>query len=253
MRQYGLIGKTLGHSFSQTFFQQKFAAENRPDCRYDNFELASIDLLRTFVLQHPDLQGFNVTIPYKKAILPFLDELDPEAQQVGAVNAVRVLRDGQGPRLVGFNTDAEGFRLSLAGAPLPSRALILGTGGATAAVTFVLQRLDVECLLVSRHPDEKQISYAQLTPDIIRQHPLIVNCTPVGMHPHVTDCPPLPYEAITAEHFLYDLIYNPEETLFLREGRLRGARTQNGTRMLHLQAEAAWNIWNQPKRTLCSE
>ena len=182
-----------------------------------------------------------------------MDELDPEAEQIGAVNTVRVLRDGQGPRLVGFNTDAEGFRLSLAGAPLPSRALILGTGGATAAVTFVLQWLDVECLLVSRHPDEKQISYAQLTPDIIRQHPLIVNCTPVGMHPHVTDCPPLPYEAITAEHFLYDLIYNPEETLFLREGRLRGARTQNGTRMLHLQAEAAWNIWNQPKRTLYSE
>ncbi|MCR4738234.1 MAG: shikimate dehydrogenase [Bacteroidales bacterium] len=253
MRQYGLIGKTLGHSFSQAYFQQKFAAENRPDCRYDNFELPTIDFLRTFVLQHPDLQGFNVTIPYKKVILPFLDELDPEAEQIGAVNTVRVLRDGQGPRLVGFNTDAEGFRLSLAGASLPSRALILGTGGATAAVTFVLQRLDVECLLVSRHPDEKQISYAQLTPDIIRQHPLIVNCTPVGMHPHVTDCPPLPYEAITAEHFLYDLIYNPEETLFLREGRLRGARTQNGTRMLHLQAEAAWNIWNQPKRTLYSE
>ncbi len=253
MRQYGLIGKTLGHSFSQTFFQQKFAAENRPDCRYDNFELASIDLLRTFVLQHPDLQGFNVTIPYKKVILPFLDELDPEAEQIGAVNTVRVLRDGQGPRLVGFNTDAEGFRLSLAGAPLPSRALILGTGGATAAVTFVLRQLDVECLLVSRHPDANQFSYGQLTPDLIREHQLIVNCTPVGMFPNIHEQPNLPYSALTDKHFLYDLIYNPEETGFLREGNMRGARTQNGMRMLRLQAEAAWRIWNQPKRTLCSE
>ena len=244
MRQYGLIGKTLGHSFSQTYFQQKFAAENRPDCRYDNFELPAIDHLRTFVLQHPDLQGFNVTIPYKKEILPLLDELDPEAEQIGAVNTVRVLRDGSVIRLIGYNTDVEGFRLSLAGTPLPSRALILGTGGAAAAVTFVLRQLDVTCLTVSRHPNEKQISYAQLTPDIIRQHPLIVNCTPVGMFPHVMDCPPLPYEAITAKHFLYDLIYNPEETPFLREGRLRGARTQNGLPMLRLQAEAAWKIWN---------
>ena len=172
---------------------------------------------------------------------------------MGAVNAVRVLRDGQGLHLIGFNTNVEGFQLSIAGAPIPFRALVLGTGGAAAAVTFVLQQLDVECLLVSRHPDANQVSYEQLTPDIIREHPLIVNSTPVGMFPNIHEKPELPYSALTDKHFLYDLIYNPEETGFLREGNMRGARTQNGMRMLRLQAEAAWKIWNQPKRTLCSE
>lgn len=250
MRQYGLIGKTLGHSFSALYFARKFSAEGRNDCRYELFELSTLERLRTFVKEHPDLQGFNVTIPYKRDILPWLDSIDPEAEEIGAVNTVRVIREEDEVRLVGFNTDAEGFRLSLAGKPLIGSALVLGSGGAAAAVTHTLRQLGVPYHIVSRTPTEGQLSYAQITPDRLSHISLIVNCTPLGTTPDIHSFPPLPYEAITPQHFLYDLVYNPEETAFLREGKLRGARTQNGLQMLYLQADASWRIWNVPIRTL---
>lgn len=250
MRQYGLIGRTLGHSFSKLFFEQKFEKENRFDCCYDLFELPTLDDFSDFLLKNPDLQGFNVTIPYKRSIIPLMDDLDVEAAQVGAVNTVRVFREDQNVRLVGFNTDIEGFRQSLAGKPLPERALILGTGGASAAVKHVLQQLNVTCQMVSRSPQKDMLSYAQVDPECLKKHLWIVNCTPVGMFPNVNDKPVLPYECLTERHFLFDLVYNPEETCFLKEGRMRGAQVQNGLPMLYAQAEAAWKIWNSPTRTI---
>lgn len=244
MRIYGLIGERLGHSFSKRYFEKKFADEKRFDCRYELFELPSIDQLGHLLEAVPDLSGFNVTIPYKQAILPLLDEIDVEAARVGAVNTVCVTRTSGKTKLSGFNTDVEGFRCSMAGMPLPARALVLGTGGAAAAVTFVLNQWNVPFQQVSRHPHNDQLAYSSLTPKLIADHPFIINCTPVGMFPLVDVKPEIPYDYVSIEHFLYDLIYNPLETKFLQEGKSRGARTQNGLRMLHLQAEASWRIWN---------
>lgn len=248
MRQYGLIGKRLGHSFSQRYFEEKFATLGRFDCRYNLFELPSLDGFREFVDAVPDLMGLNVTIPYKQAVMPLLDELDPEAEAVGAVNTVRVWREDGKLRLAGYNTDVEGFRRSLAGHPLPRRALVLGTGGAAAAVTYVLRQWGVEYKMVSRNPSEGQLGYGEITPALLREWSWLINCTPVGMCPEENTCLPLPYEALSEHNFLYDLVYNPEETLFLKRGRERGALTQNGLTMLHLQADAAWEIWNLSRR-----
>lgn len=248
MRQYGLIGKRLGHSFSQRYFEEKFATLGRFDCRYNLFELPSLDGFREFVDAVPDLMGLNVTIPYKQAVMPLLDELDPEAEAMGAVNTVRVWREDGNLRLAGYNTDVEGFRRSLAGHPLPRRALVLGTGGAAAAVTYVLRQWGVEYKMVSRNPSEEQLGYGEITPALLREWPWLINCTPVGMCPEENTCLPLPYEALSEHNFLYDLVYNPEETLFLKRGRERGALTQNGLTMLHLQADAAWEIWNLSRR-----
>lgn len=248
MRQYGLIGKSLGHSFSQRYFEEKFASIGRFDCRYNLYELPSLDGFREFVDAVPDLMGLNVTIPYKQAVMPLLDELDPEAEAVGAVNTVRVRREEGRLRLTGYNTDVEGFRRSLAGHPLPHRALVLGTGGAAAAVTYVLRQWGVEYKMVSRRPTGEQIGYEAITPAMIGEWLWLIHCTPVGMYPDVETCPPVPYEALTGNNFLYDLVYNPEETLFLRRGRERGALTQNGLKMLHLQADAAWEIWNLSRK-----
>ncbi len=248
MRQYGLIGKRLGHSFSQRYFEEKFATLGRFDCRYNLFELPSLDGFREFVDAVPNLMGLNVTIPYKQAVMPLLDELDPEAEAVGAVNTVRVWREDGKLRLAGYNTDVEGFRRSLAGHPLPRRALVLGTGGAAAAVTYVLRQWGVEYKMVSRNPSEGQLGYGEITPALLREWSWLINCTPVGMCPEENTCLPLPYEALSEHNFLYDLVYNPEETLFLKRGRERGALTQNGLTMLHLQADAAWEIWNLSRR-----
>jgi Shikimate 5-dehydrogenase len=248
MRQYGLIGKSLGHSFSQRYFEEKFIALGRFDCRYALYELPEIGQLREFVASIPDLCGFNVTIPYKQSVMPFLDEIDEVAEAVGAVNTVRVLREGGRQRLVGYNTDVEGFRRSLAGQTLPTRALVFGTGGAAAAVVHVLQQWGVEYRMVSRHPSEAVIGYEDVTGAMLKDWPWLVNCTPVGMWPNVEGCLPLPYEALTERNYLYDLVYNPEETLFLQQGGKRGARVQNGLRMLQLQADAALEIWNLSRR-----
>lgn len=248
MRQYGLIGKCLGHSFSQRYFEEKFASLGRFDCRYALYELPSLEGFRDFVASIPDLMGLNVTVPYKQSVMPLLDKLDPEAEAVGAVNTVRVWREEGRLRLEGCNTDVEGFRRSLAGRPLPLRALVLGTGGAAAAVTYVLRQWGVEHKTVSRNPSEGQLGYGEITPTLLKEWPWLINCTPVGMYPDNNTCPPLPYEALSEHNFLYDLVYNPEETLFLRRGRERGALTQNGLTMLHLQADAAWEVWNLSRR-----
>lgn len=244
MRKFGLIGYPLGHSFSANYFRQKFQDAHIRDCYYANYELADIGGLQQ-VLLDPELEGLNVTIPYKEAVLPFLDEPDPVVREMGACNCIRI-RHG---RLYGFNTDVIGFEQSLREKwkPEDRRALILGTGGSSKAVAWVLRKMGIAFLLVSRKPGpEGRLAYEDLNEKIIREHPLIVNCTPLGMHPHTEAMPPIPYEYVGADHYLFDLIYNPPKTVFLKEGEQRGARTKNGADMLKIQADASWAIWNDP-------
>jgi len=243
MRQFGLVGKTLSHSFSKIYFEEKFRREQISDAAYYLFEIPDIQDITSLIQQHPDLVGFNVTIPYKQTIIPYLDALSDEATAVQAVNTVLVQRIDDKFVTKGFNTDIIGFRQSLQGHDLPACALVLGTGGAAAAVTYVLEGLGCRCTSVSR--DEKRgLPYSALTVETIRQHRLIVNCTPLGTCPDINKKPDIPYEGISGEHFLYDLVYNPAETAFLKEGSLRGAKVLNGLSMLHAQAEAAWQLWN---------
>lgn len=243
MSHYGLIGRRLGHSFSQTYFTQKFSQLHLDQHRYDLFELESPTELPALIAAHPDLRGLNVTVPYKELIWPYLDEVAPSAGRVGAVNVIEFQADG---RLVGHNTDYLGFRESvrpfLRGAD-GVRALVLGTGGAAKAVEVALRDLGISYWLVSRDPLRAGLTYDDLTPEVIAGHRLLVNATPLGTYPDVEACPPLPYHQIGEQHFLYDLIYNPTETLFLQKGREAGAQTKNGFEMLCLQAEAAWEIW----------
>lgn len=240
MNLFALIGHPLSHSFSKAYFTEKFEKEGL-DCAYLNFDLEDISQVKTLVTKHPDLKGFNVTIPYKEAIIPFLDLLDPIAAKIGAVNTVKVCSDG---RLQGFNTDVIGFEECLKGIDLPGSALVLGTGGASKAVQYVLRKNHVECHLVSRDSWRGHLTYETLSDEVLESHLLIINATPVGMAPHSDEAPRIPYKAITTQHILFDLIYNPEETLFLRKGRAHGATTLNGLAMLHAQAEASWSIWN---------
>jgi shikimate dehydrogenase len=238
---YGLIGYPLTHSFSPAWFAKKFAAQGI-DATYTAFPLATINDFPAFLQQHPALHGLNVTIPHKETIIPYLGALDITAEKVGAVNCVAI-SDGL---TKGYNTDVIGFKESLV--PLlqsqHTNALVLGTGGASGAVTYVLDELGIEFIKVSRTATTDILTYDALTSDIIRQHTLIINTTPVGMYPHVDDCPQLPYEAIGAQHLLYDLIYNPAETKFLALGKQAGAQIKNGQQMLELQADASWRIWN---------
>ena len=243
MREFGLIGKTLKHSFSQKYFEEKFKREQITDASYSLFELSDINQITGFIRQHPQLVGFNVTIPYKQQIIPYLDELSEEATAVNAVNTVMIERVGGQILTKGHNTDIIGFRESLREVDLPKQALVLGTGGAAAAVTYVLENLGCRCTAISRDP-QRGLPYSALNADIIRQHKFIVNCTPLGTYPNINEKPDIPYEGLSGEHFLYDLVYNPSETAFLKEGILRGAKVQNGLQMLHAQAEASWRIWN---------
>ena len=243
MREFGLIGKTLKHSFSQKYFEEKFKREQITDASYSLLELTDIKQLTEFIRQRPQLVGFNVTIPYKQQIIPYLDELSEEAAAVNAVNTVVIERVGGQILTKGHNTDIIGFRESLREVDLPKQALVLGTGGAAAAVTYVLENLGCRCTAISRDP-QRGLPYSALNADIIRQHKFIVNCTPLGTYPNINEKPDIPYEGLSGEHFLYDLVYNPSETAFLKEGILRGAKVQNGLQMLHAQAEASWRIWN---------
>lgn len=258
MNTYGLIGKSLKHSFSQVFFEEKFKKEGLADCQYRLFELPGISDLSQLLASEPELRGFNVTIPFKKCIVPFLDELSPEAAAIGAVNVVKRVHEVQevkgvnevkgvkrenGVWLKGYNTDAEGFALSLEGVVLPEKALVLGTGGAASAVSFVLRQRGIPLLQVSRTSGHGDLIYAEVTEQVLHEYRFIINCTPVGTLGEPQRLLPLPYEALTPAHFLYDLVYNPEVTPFLEKGKQYGARTQNGLKMLHLQAEAAWRIW----------
>ena len=247
MKYYGLIGFPLSHSFSEKYFAEKFAREGIMGCSYGNFPMEHIGKLREWITTNPELEGLNVTIPFKEKVLDLLDELDNVAAEIRAVNTIKVLRQGGKVILKGFNTDAFGFRASLIPLLKPShtRALILGTGGASKAVKYVLKNLGIDTTYVSRTGvDENRLSYKQLTGEIISKTGVIVNTSPVGMYPHIVECPEIPYEFLTDAHLLYDLIYNPVETRFLTNGRIKGATITNGLQMLHLQAEKSWEIWN---------
>ena len=243
MRQFGLIGRTLSHSFSQTYFTQKFYSLNLVEHEYDLFELAKISDLPALLAANPDLVGLNVTVPYKETVVPYLDDLASSASRVGAVNVIERRADG---RLVGHNTDCVGFRNSLRSffPHTPGvRALVLGNGGAAKAVMVALRELDIAYWSVARDPLSTGLTYDDLTPQLVAAHSLIINATPVGTSPHVDECPRLPYEALTEHHYLYDLVYNPMETMFMHKGKEAGAQVKNGFEMLCLQAEEAWNIW----------
>lgn len=246
MNTYGLVGYPLGHSFSRKFFSDKFAKEGI-DAEYLNFELPSITQLPQTIAEHPNLRGFNVTIPYKQQVIPYLSDISAEALAIGAVNVVKVTRKDNQAVLTGFNSDVIGFVNSIRPLLQPHhrKALILGTGGASKAICYGLkEKLGIEPLFVSRSAKDGAITYADIDETLLGEYEVIVNCTPSGMFPHVDECPPLPYHLLTSRHLLYDLVYNPEETLFMKKGKAQGARVKNGLEMLILQAIASWDIWN---------
>jgi len=242
MDKYGIIGNPLGHSFSKGFFTEKFAREGI-DAQYLNFQIPEIGKLTDVLKENPELRGINVTLPYKTEVIPFLDELSNEAREIGAVNVVQI-RNGN---LKGFNSDIIGFTRSIQPLLKPHhrKALILGTGGASRAIRVGLTRLGLEWKYVSRTPREGMITYEDITAGTLREYEVIVNCSPVGMFPKVDECPAIPYELLTPDNLLYDLVYNPENTLFMKKGALQGAVVKNGLEMLHLQAIASWEFWNE--------
>lgn len=242
MNTYGLLGRNIGYSFSRNYFSIKFKNEQLPHT-YQNFDIQQIEDFET-ILGNKKIHGINVTIPYKEEVIPYLDELDPIAKEIGAVNVIKFDKDR---KTKGYNSDYYGFTESLK--PLLNqtvkKALILGTGGASKAIAYALKKLDITHTFVSRNPDKNQLSYADLTEDILQEFKLIINCTPIGTHPHIENHPAIPYEFLGEKHVLYDLIYNPEETVFMKKGKEKGATVINGLRMLVLQAEKSWEIWNE--------
>ncbi|WP_456098710.1 shikimate dehydrogenase family protein [Prevotella histicola] len=245
MDKYGLIGYPLGHSFSVGYFNEKFSNEHI-NAKYINFEIPSIEDFAEVIESNPELRGLNVTIPYKEQVIPYLDSLSPEANAIGAVNVIRITRKGDKTHLKGFNSDVIGFTRSIE--PLLERhhkkALILGTGGASKAVDYGLRSLGIATKFVSRTKRPGFFTYEEITPEIIKDYNIIVNCTPLGMYPNTDVCPTLPYEAMDSHNLLYDLLYNPDETLFMQKGKEHGAITKNGLEMLLLQAFASWGFWN---------
>ena len=274
MKLLGLIGYPLSHSFSKKYFTQKFENEGLThDWQYELFPIESINQLPDLLRGHPNLVGLNVTIPYKEDVMYWLDELDETAEAIGAVNCIKIVNG----KLNGYNTDYYGFQKSLLSPPRPQRgsldvvhseiemednieitdslfgcgrgldikALILGTGGSAKAVAYALKKLKIPYQYVSRHKSAHGFTYADLDKSIMASHQLIVNCTPLGMSPNTEGCPPIPYEYLDNQHFMYDLIYNPEESTFLKKGKERGAKVKSGLDMLHFQAEKGWEIWNE--------
>ena len=247
MDKYGLIGYPLGHSFSISYFNQKFADEGI-NAKYENFELRSIDQLQEVLDTNPNLRGLNVTIPYKEKVMEYLDSITPEAQAIGAVNVIRVTHQGRKTKLKGYNSDVIGFTQSIE--PMldkkwHKKALVLGTGGASKAINYGLKSLGLETVFVSRYERPDTIQYQSITPEVVKEYNVIVNCTPLGMYPHTEECPLLPYEAMDHHNILYDLIYNPDETLVMTRGRERRADVKNGLEMLLLQAFASWEFWHE--------
>jgi shikimate dehydrogenase len=245
MKQYGLIGHPLTHSFSKKYFTQKFEQENILDSCYELFDIENITIIKEVLTNNSNLKGLNVTIPYKESVIEYLTEIDEKAKAIGSVNTVKISEDNKS--LKGFNTDYDGFKKSLK--PFldinHERALILGTGGASKTVKFVLNELNIDCLMVSRNPiNNNEISYNDVNEYVIKHHQIIVNTTPIGTFPNVEEYPAIDYDNLTNKHLLYDLVYNPEETEFLRKGKLKGCITINGLQMLKIQAEKAWEIWN---------
>lgn len=243
---YGLLGYPLVHSFSQNYFNQKFESENI-DAEYINFEIPDVGMLMEVVAENENLNGLNVTIPYKEQVIPFLDEIDQAASEVGAVNVIKFIRGKDGLRLKGYNSDIIGFTDSIKSLLKPHHqsALVLGTGGAAKAVSYSLRKLGLEVQLVSRRKSANTLVYEELTKNDLKTYKVIVNTTPLGMYPNVDTCPDIPYRYLTSQHLCYDLIYNPDETLFLKNSRLAGAQVKNGLEMLLLQAFASYSIWNQ--------
>ena len=244
MNEYGLIGFPLGHSFSKQYFTQKFEKEGIQDCSFTLFPLENIEQLNDLLSTQPHLKGLAVTIPYKQSVIPFLHSISNEAAEIAAVNCIEFLPEG----LKGHNTDVTGFKKSF----LPflkhhhTKALVLGTGGGSKAVQFVLSKMGIPFLLVSRFPEnDASISYLQVNKQLLREYTIVINTTPVGMYPYENNCPDIPYQCITPNHFLFDLIYKPEETKFLQMGKEKGATIKNGYQMLIIQAEENWRIWNK--------
>src|SRR5690606_8728653 len=247
MRKFGLIGCPLKHSFSKRYFSQKFQDEHLTDCQYDLFEIDNIDKIIVVLENNPELVGLNITIPYKEQVIPYLDELEPGCKAIGAVNTIKVTGD----KLVGYNTDYIGFKQSLS-TWLPSepvKALVLGTGGASRAVKQALVDLAIPFLMISRNPSKQEegVSYEELAQasEIFGTHHLIINTTPLGTYPKIDEMPDIPFSFLSAKHMVYDLVYNPEETLLMKTVRQAGGMAKNGLEMLHLQAEASWEIWNR--------
>lgn len=250
MEKYGLIGYPLRHSFSIGYFNEKFKSEGI-DAEYINFELPSLDEFPDVIAGNPTLKGLNVTIPYKEKIISYLDDLDKDTRAIGAVNVIKVIRKKNNKvKLVGYNSDIIGFTQSIEPLLQPhhKKALILGTGGAAKSVFHGLKNLGLESIYVSRTERKDMLTYETLTPEIMEEYTVIVNCTPLGMYPKVDDCPDIPYDLLTPNHLLYDLLYNPNVTLFMKKGMEQGAVTKNGIEMLLLQAFAAWEIWNEPEK-----
>ncbi|MGW9686863.1 shikimate dehydrogenase family protein [Flagellimonas sp. 2504JD1-5] len=241
--RFGLLGRSISYSFSQGYFTEKFKALGLTDHSYENFDIRDISNLGT-ILKQDNLKGFNVTIPYKEEVIPFLSDIDATAEEIGAVNTVKITKNG----LLGYNTDAYGFQKSLEPflKPHHSKALILGTGGASKAVKFVLQTLGIAPVYVSRTKKSEQLTYQELDETVMQSHALIVNCTPLGTYPNIEEKPTIPYHFLSNRHLLFDLIYNPEKTAFLKAGEAKNAAICNGMDMLRFQAEKAWEIWNSP-------
>ncbi len=247
MKVYGLIGYPLSHSFSAKYFAEKFEHEKIKDSRYQLFPIDNIEMLPGLIHQFPDLCGLNVTIPYKQSVISYLQQIEENAEQIGAVNTIKIIRNKGTFALCGFNTDSYGFMESLKPHlnQMHLHALVLGTGGASKAVSYALRQLGIHVTFVSRKPfGPGQISYKDITQSVISENKIIVNSSPVGTYPDINSFPDIPYDLITADHLLYDLVYNPAETEFLKRGRKKGAVTINGLQMLHLQADRAWEIWN---------
>ncbi|OAQ38922.1 shikimate dehydrogenase [Pedobacter psychrophilus] len=260
MKKYGLIGFPLTHSFSEKYFTEKFEKENIEETSYSLITMENINDFPKLIKDNPDLRGINVTIPHKINVILFIDELSDEAKGVGAVNCIKVcagkcvtslmmgeLSTLKGKKLIGYNTDAYGFETSISPfiKPHHKHALILGNGGAAKAIQYVFKKLNIPFKLVSRNANKGILSYDQLSKKTLAEYQIIVNTTPLGTYPAINECPDIPYQYLTDKHLLYDLVYNPEETLFLKKGKEQGATTKNGADMLVLQAEKSWEIWNK--------
>jgi shikimate dehydrogenase len=243
MKTFGLIGKNIDYSFSRTYFNEKFTAENI-DAIYKNFDLENIAQFPSLLRNNPDIKGFNVTIPYKEAIIPFLDEVEVTAKEIGAVNTIKIKEDG---KLIGYNTDFYGFSEALK--PYlkqhHTKALILGTGGASKAIAYALKKLDITYKYVSRSISSQNYTYLELTSSLIEEYKLIINCTPLGTFPNIDQFPPIPVQFLSSKHFVFDLIYNPSNTKLMKLALNKNAEVTNGLAMLEFQAEKAWTIWNQ--------
>lgn len=247
MKLFGLIGYPLGHSFSAGYFANKFEIEGIKDCFYKNFPIDNIQKLQTVISENPDLIGLNVTIPYKEQVIQYLDEINEEARKIGAVNTIKITRGKDKPLLKGFNSDVYGFQASLQPhlKEYHKKALILGTGGASKAIKYILKKLSIDFISASiEELKEGEIRYTDINKATIEEHLLIINATPLGTFPKVDSFPDIPYDYITDKHVLFDLVYNPEETKFMRKGKRKGAFAINGLQMLHFQAEKSWAIWN---------